>query len=186
MATLGELLRVFPRDHIAYARRLAPGRHVQLAAKVARVRANIIRRGRMMGFFELDAAVDCAALRLAAAGDEEEEEDGEADDEGGYWDPLDAEADAGEEAGAGAADALDAGEGMEPHADTGAEGPGGESEAGVGQDGTGFDEDEGVEAEDEGGTDANGEEGGPSPEELALAPAAAFEGIQTVCGQACV
>ncbi len=150
VATLGDLLRVFPRDHIAYARRLWPGRHVQLAGTVTRVKATYLRRTPPMGFFELDARVDCEAGWPAAGPGDEDGGDEDADaDELGFWAPLDAEADAGEGAGGGA---VEAGQRAAGEADAGDE------EAGPGA--------------------REGE--GPSADETALVPAEAFEGEQTV------
>ena len=163
--TLGDLLRVFPRDHIAYARRLAPGRHVQLAGTVTRVRANIIRRGRTMGFFELDAAVDAAApggLGGGALGEEEEEEE-DADDPLGFWDPLD-------EAGNAGGDTTTA-DGDTTAAD---QAPGGD---------LGEEEEEGCDqAEAAAGPAAGDTEGDAalSAAERALVPPEALQGVQTV------
>lgn len=158
--TLGDLLHVFPRDHIAYARRLAPGRHVQLAGTVTRVRANIVRRGRTMGFFELDAAVDAAApggLGGGALGEEEEEEE-DADDPLGFWDPLDEAGDA-DAAAAGDTDAAD-------------QAPGGD---------LGEEEDEGCDkAEAAAGPGEAGGDPALSAQERALVPPEALQGAQTV------
>ena len=163
--TLGDLLRVFPRDHISYARRLAPGRHVQLAGTVTRVRAAIVRRGRPMGFFELDAAVDAAApggLGGGALGDEEEEEE-DADDALGYWDPVD---EAGDVDAAAIREAGAAGQA----ADDALGQAGGEGE------GEGCDEADAVAGPASGEAEADG----LSAQELALVPPEALQGMQTV------
>ncbi|KAK9821728.1 hypothetical protein WJX81_006389 [Elliptochloris bilobata] len=102
--TLGDLLRVFPRDHIAYARRLAPGRHVQLAGTVMRVKAAIVRRGRPMGFFELEAVVDASAAARAGGGALGEEDEEEVEDDLGFYDPLDGDQDPAAEPGSAAAE----------------------------------------------------------------------------------
>jgi len=163
---------VFPRDHIAYARRLWPGRHVQLAGTVTRVKATYLRRTPPMGFFELDARVDCAAGWPAAGPGDEDGGDEDADAEAlGFWAPLEAEADAGVGFRGGAAGA--AGQAAEAGAG-GGEGVCGEA-AEAGRRAAG-EADAGAEEAGPGAREGDG----PSADETALVPAEAFEGEQTV------